>query len=105
MSKQTPNHQEPQASTATVAKAAVSLREVTASTVRAVTDLRVAREQEGYVASNAVSIAQAYFHRDRLCHAERLSPTHTCASARPALALALHDRPPLSEGWPRSQST
>ena len=40
MSKQTPNHQEPQASAATVAKAAVSLREVTASPVRAVTDLR-----------------------------------------------------------------
>jgi len=40
----------------------VSLQQVTASTVRAVTDLRVAPEQEGYVASNAVSIAQAYFH-------------------------------------------
>jgi diamine N-acetyltransferase len=41
---------------------AVSLREVTASTVRAIADLRVSPEQEGYVASNAVSIAQAYFH-------------------------------------------
>lgn len=30
--------------------------------MRAVTDLRVAPEQEGYVASNAVSIAQAHFH-------------------------------------------
>lgn len=40
----------------------VSLREVTASTVRAVTDLRVSPDQERYVASNAVSIAQAYFH-------------------------------------------
>ena len=65
MSKQTPNHQEPQASTATVAKAAVSLREVTASTVRSVTDLRVAPEQEGYVASNAVSIAQTYWPRSQ----------------------------------------
>jgi diamine N-acetyltransferase len=45
-------------------KAAVTLREVTAATVRAVTDLRVAPEQEGYVASNAVSIAQAYFAQD-----------------------------------------
>ena len=45
-------------------KAAITLREVTATTVRAVTDLRVAPEQEGYVASNAVSIAQAYFARD-----------------------------------------
>jgi diamine N-acetyltransferase len=42
----------------------VSLHEITASTVRAVTDLRVSPEQEGYVASNAVSIAQAYFHRE-----------------------------------------
>lgn len=40
----------------------VSLQEITASTVRAVTDLRVAPEQEAYVASNAVSIAQAHFH-------------------------------------------
>jgi Acetyltransferase (GNAT) family. len=45
-------------------KADVSLHEITASTVRAVTDLRVAPEQEDYVASNAVSIAQAYFHRE-----------------------------------------
>ena len=43
---------------------AIALREVTASTVRAVTALRVAPEQEGYVASNAVSIAQAYFAQD-----------------------------------------
>ena len=42
----------------------VALREVTAQTVRVVTDLRVAPEQESYVASNAVSIAQAYFHEE-----------------------------------------
>jgi diamine N-acetyltransferase len=42
----------------------VTLGEVTAESVRAVTNLRVAPEQEGYVASNAVSIAQAYFHRE-----------------------------------------
>ncbi|MEQ1805169.1 MAG: GNAT family protein [Burkholderiaceae bacterium] len=40
----------------------MSLREVTAHTVRAVTDLRVSALQQSYVASNAVSIAQAYFH-------------------------------------------
>ena len=44
--------------------AAVTLRKVTATTVRAITDMRVAPEQEGYVASNAVSIAQAYFAVD-----------------------------------------
>jgi len=57
----------------TAAVATVSLREVTASTVRAVTDLRVAPEQEDYVASNAVSMAEAYFHREawfRSIHAE-----------------------------------
>ena len=42
----------------------ISLREVNVTTVRAVTNLRVRPEQEGYVASNAVSIAQAYFAPD-----------------------------------------
>ena len=42
----------------------VSLQEVNASTVRSITCLRVAPEQENYVASNAVSIAEAYFHRE-----------------------------------------
>ena len=41
----------------------VSLREVTADTVRAITRLAVSPEQASYVASNAVSIAQAYFDR------------------------------------------
>lgn len=48
----------------TFADADVTLEEVTAGTVRAVTELRVAPWQEGYVASNAVSIAQAYFHKE-----------------------------------------
>ncbi|HLE99528.1 MAG TPA: GNAT family N-acetyltransferase [Gaiellaceae bacterium] len=39
----------------------VTLREITSETVRKVTALAVAPEQEGYVASNAVSIAEAYF--------------------------------------------
>ncbi len=33
-------------------------------TIRQLTDLRVSPAQEKYVASNAVSIAQAYFHRE-----------------------------------------
>ena len=45
-------------------QAEVSLHEITAATVRAVTNLRVAPEQDGYVAHNAVSIAQAYFQRE-----------------------------------------
>ena len=39
----------------------VTLREVTADTVRKITDLEVSAEQKGFVAPNAVSIAQAYF--------------------------------------------
>ena len=39
----------------------VSLREITAETVRDVCKLEVAPEQQGLVAPNAVSIAQAYF--------------------------------------------
>ena len=39
----------------------VSLREITADTVRAICELEVAPEQRGYVAPNAVSIAQAHF--------------------------------------------
>jgi diamine N-acetyltransferase len=39
----------------------VTLREITAETVRQVTALDVAPEQQGLVASNANSIAEAYF--------------------------------------------
>jgi diamine N-acetyltransferase len=41
--------------------ATVSLREVTADTVRAICALDVRPEQRGFVAPNAVSIAQAHF--------------------------------------------
>lgn len=44
--------------------AAVSLREITAQTVRAITDLVVAPEQSQFVAPNAVSLAQALFAPD-----------------------------------------
>jgi diamine N-acetyltransferase len=42
----------------------VTLREVTKDNLRDVLRLKVAPEQERFVASNAVSIAQAYFDRD-----------------------------------------
>jgi diamine N-acetyltransferase len=42
-------------------EAKVSLREITAETVRAICSLEVRQEQRGYVAPNAVSIAQAHF--------------------------------------------
>ena len=41
--------------------ATVELREITSETVRHVTALAVSPDQEGYVAPNAVSIAEAYF--------------------------------------------
>ena len=44
--------------------AVVTLREITRETVRTITDLKVAPEQSGFVATNAESIAQAYFDRD-----------------------------------------
>src|SRR4051812_502277 len=42
--------------------ATVSLREVTESSVRAVCNLKVASEQEGFVAPNAVSMSEAQFN-------------------------------------------
>jgi len=39
----------------------ISLREITSETVRAVTSLSVAESQKGFVAPNAVSLAQALF--------------------------------------------
>lgn len=42
----------------------VTLREVTKETVRAICDLKVSSAQENYVASNAISIAEAYFTKE-----------------------------------------
>jgi diamine N-acetyltransferase len=44
--------------------ASVTLREVTRDTVREICALKVAPEQERFVATNALSIAQAYFDRE-----------------------------------------
>ena len=45
-------------------EATVSLREVTQETVNSILNLRVTKEQEQFVASNAISIAEAYFSED-----------------------------------------
>ena len=42
----------------------VSLRQITADTVRQITDLKVSLEQQGFVAPNAVSLAQALFSEE-----------------------------------------
>jgi len=44
--------------------AAISLKEITKENLRAIFNLKVGPEQERLVASNAISIAQAYFDRD-----------------------------------------
>ncbi len=49
------------AATSPSPSAIVTLREITKDTVRLICNLRVAPDQEGFVAPNAVSIAQAYF--------------------------------------------
>lgn len=41
----------------------VRLREITQDTVRIICDLKVSKEQEQFVASNAVSIAEAHFSK------------------------------------------
>ena len=46
-----------------MAEPEVSLREITADTVREICRLRVAPGQEGFVAPVAESIAEAYFSR------------------------------------------
>jgi diamine N-acetyltransferase len=43
----------------------VSLREVTAETVRSIVGLKVLPEQEQFVAPNGLSISQAYFQREQ----------------------------------------
>ena len=45
-------------------EATLSLREVTQETVNSILNLRVTKEQEQFVASNAISIAEAYFSED-----------------------------------------
>lgn len=50
--------------TAVTRNSTVTLREVTADTVRAICDLNVAESQKTFVAPNAVSIAQAYFSKE-----------------------------------------
>jgi len=51
------------------ARLRVSLREINADTVRQITSLSVSREQERFVASNAVSLAQALFSPEAWCRA------------------------------------
>jgi diamine N-acetyltransferase len=66
------------------------LREVTADTVRTICNLSVHPEQRGFVAPNAVSIAQAHFHDFAWFRA-------IYAGDEPVGFLMLSDRPELPE--------
>ena len=54
----------PDSKTSLGIEATVSLREITQETVNSILNLRVTEKQERFVASNAVSIAQAHFSED-----------------------------------------
>lgn len=66
--------------------AMVSLREVTVETVRTILNLKVAPSQEKFVATNAVSIAEAYFVKEAWFRA-------IYAAEMPVGFLMLHDDP------------
>ena len=69
----------------------VSLREVTRDNLVPVLRLKVAPEQERFVASNAVSIAQAYFERDAAWFRA------IYADETPVGFLMVEDKPELAE--------
>lgn len=71
-------------------EADVSLREITAETLRSVLELAVRPGQEQFVASNAVSIAQAHFHEHAWFRA-------IYANETPVGFVMLHDEPAKSE--------
>jgi len=62
-----------------------SLRRITADTVRTITALRISPQQVDYVATNAESIAEAYFHREAWFRA-------ICAHDAPVGFVMLNDR-------------
>ncbi|GIV96850.1 MAG: N-acetyltransferase [Herpetosiphonaceae bacterium] len=71
--------------------AVITLREVTKQTVRTVCNLKVAPQQEQFVAPNAVSIAEAYFEPDAAWFRA------IYADETPIGFLMLHDNPVSQE--------
>lgn len=68
----------------------LSLREITADTVRVICDLEVSEAQEEFVASNAESIAEAYFCQEAWFRAIYASDT-------PVGFVMLHQQPEKGE--------
>lgn len=71
--------------------ATVTLREVTKETVRTILRLKVAPEQQGFVANNAISISEAYFTPQAWFRA-------IYADETPVGFLMLYDEPEGPEG-------
>ncbi len=69
----------------------VSLREVTRDTLREILRLEVAPHQKGFVATNAISIAQAHFHPEVAWF------RGIYAGDEPAGFVMLHDEPAASK--------
>lgn len=80
----------PDSKTSLGIEATVSLREITQETVNSILDLRVTNDQEPFVASNAVSIAQAHFSTDAWFRA-------IYADENPVGFLMLSDQPDKGE--------
>ena len=80
-----------------IADAKVTLREITRETVKAVLDLRVAHAKKGFVASNARSIAEAYFLEDAWFRAIDANETY---ASHPLKDLWPTFRPPPTEQEP-----
>ncbi len=72
------------------AESVVTLREITAETVRVICKLSVDENQKGFVAPNAVSIAQAYFTKQAWFRA-------IYADETPVGFVMLHDYPEKAE--------
>ena len=80
----------PDSKTSLGIEATVSLREITQETVNSILNLRVTNDQEPFVASNAVSIAQAHFSTDAWFRA-------IYADENPVGFLMLSDQPDKGE--------
>lgn len=68
----------------------ITLREITAETVRAICDLTVRQDQRRFVAPNAVSIAQAHFSKQAWFRA-------ICAGETPVGFVMLEEQPEKPE--------
>jgi diamine N-acetyltransferase len=67
----------------------VSLQQITAETVRSITQLSAAESQKGFVAANAVSLAQALFSPKAWYHASTSSNSRLALSCSQRIVVEL----------------